>query len=111
MRLTVVGLGFIVAIAMLSHGWREFSATTQVDGGDLHAAAAVLVLAGAIMGFGALLTIWNPPGAFIVPGLAAVLAIIAGGNGIASAFAYGAMALLLCGLTLVDANRANHNAR
>lgn len=110
MRLTVVGLGMIVAVAMLSHGWKDFGSTTRSDGGELHAAAAVLVLAGAIMGFGALLTIWNPPGTFIVAGLAAVLAFTAGGNGILSAFAYGAMALLLCALTVLDAKRANRDA-
>lgn len=110
MRLTVMGLGFIVATAMLSHGWREFGASTQNDG-DLHAAAAVLILAGAIMGFGSLMTVWNPPGTFILHGLAALLAIVTGGNGLPAAYAYGAVALLLCLMAVVDSIRSSQGTR
>lgn len=109
MRLTVMGLGLIVATAMLSHGWRELRNAPASASGDLHSAASELILAGVIMAFGALLTIWNPPGTFILHGLAGLLAIVAATNGLPSAYAYGAVALLLSGMAVMDARRQPRN--
>ncbi len=106
LRLTVIGLGFIVATAMLSHGWGELRAPTGGDDGDaLQNAASALILAGVIMAFGALLTIWNPPGTFILHALAGLLAIVAATNGLAAAWAYGAVALVLGGMAVMDSRR------
>lgn len=105
LRLTVIGLGLIVATAMLSHGWGELRASTGGDTGSLQNAASGLILAGVIMAFGALLTIWNPPGTFILHGLAGLLAIVAATNGLAAAWAYGAVALVLGGMAMMDSRR------
>ncbi len=98
MRLTVMGLGIIVAVAMLSHGWREFGSASV----EVQAASAVLILAGVIMVVGALLVIWNPPGTFILLGLAGLLSLVAAVNGLLSAAAYGIVALLLCAMAVLD---------
>lgn len=106
MRLTVMGLGIIVAVAMLSHGWREFGQSLE-----LQAPSAVLILAGVIMAFGALLVIWNPPGTFVLLGLAGLLSLVAAANGLLSAAAYGAVALLLCGMAVLDGRQVSSGPR
>ncbi len=105
MRLTVIGLGLIVATAMLSHGWGELRVSSGDDDRSLQNAASGLILAGVIMALGALLTIWNPPGTFILHGLAGLLAIVAATNGVPAAWAYGAVALVLSGMALLDSRR------
>ncbi len=110
MRLTVVGLGLIVATAMLSHGWRQLRESADAGGGNLQSAAPELILAGAIMAFGALLTIWNPPGTFILHGLAGLLAIVAATNGLPAAWAYGGVALLLSLMTVMDSRQRPRDA-
>jgi hypothetical protein len=54
LRLTVIGLGLIVATAMLSHGWGELRVSSGDDDRSLQNAASGLILAGVIMALGAL---------------------------------------------------------
>ena len=102
MRLIVVGIGLIVATAMLSHGWREFG---EPASDDLRTAASVLILAAVIMGFGSLLSIWNPRGTFVPLGLAGLLAVVAGSNGAVAAYGYAAVALVLSVAAALDSSR------